>query len=229
MIDFYYQIKGRGRDMFNGWAWPPLYSGKITADNKKKARILVEEEFGRKIPMRVLKDDKDEPFLLHLTEFDEHHVRLFESKACIVCGKEFRRIDLYNDVNETYKGTEYCSSVCKTIDYERAREETRTSVGVGAGVAIIYGIRNKRTGFWYVGKTKQVFTLRWYQHFFHGGNTKFHKEIKETPITEWEFNILEQIQVPDGECSESYIPSREKYWIDNYNAINEGYNSANIL
>jgi len=233
MPDFYYQIKGKESNSEYGfgsrWSWPPIVSGKVTAENKKKARAAVEEEYERKLPMRVPKDDTSEPFLLHLTEFDEHHYRLFEELECEVCGNKFRRIDLYNDVNETYKGESYCSSKCKTEDYERRRNEKSTSIGRDTGVGIIYGIRNKRTGLWYVGKTKQVFTLRWYQHFYQSSDTPFHKEIKNSPITDWEFSILEQVSIEKHQSINEVLTEREKFWIGEKDSLNEGYNSANVL
>jgi len=60
MPDFYYQIKGRRDDgSFSDWHWPPLLSGKVTAENKKAARKCVEELHGQSFPMRVKQEDKD--------------------------------------------------------------------------------------------------------------------------------------------------------------------------
>lgn len=226
-MEFYFQIKGKGDNIYGGrWAWPPLFSGKVEADNKKEARKLIEEDFGRSLPMRVSSDDEEASFLLHITSMTNSLDRLFEDRFCEVCNNDFRRIDLYNDQFESYKGESFCSSRC----HEIYREEQRQLKFVGGEMegrhrAVIYGICNIQTKQWYIGKTTQAFTLRWYQHFYQSGDTKFHQEVKTTPVEDWEFRVLEMIDPPKDIDLNKFIASREAFWIEAFNSIDNGYNT----
>lgn len=231
MIDFYYQIKGRSNESggFSNWSFPPLFSGKVTADNKKAAKLLIEEEYGRKFPLRVLeKDLQNEHYLLNIQEIKEDDDRtksLFEVKFCGRCGNKFRRIDLYNDHNEVYKGDEYCGHNCR----EKHRLENIGDRGEWWGRnsrPIIYKITNVRNGLSYIGKTTQVFTLRWYQHFYQGGSCKFHSAIKESKAEDWEFTIVETAIAPDGVDKELYLAERERFWIGHFDTVENGYNTV---
>ena len=99
MKQFYYQVKGKDPSEYShsNWHWPPLFSGKVEADNKKQARLLIEDEYGRKFPLRVLsKDLEKEHYLLNIREIDSNDVKtlsLFDLKECKECGCKFRVID----------------------------------------------------------------------------------------------------------------------------------------
>lgn len=230
MIEFYYQIKARDNSEYgiSSWAWPPVFSGKVSAENKKAAKVKVEEEYGREFPQRVLKKDLDEHhYLLRIVEIREDDDRtrgLFEPRVCMECKSLFKRIDLYNDHNETYKGGDFCGQSCKTIYQDRNRA---VPVDVsGNGKPLIYQILNTRTKMSYIGKTTQVFTLRWYQHFFQGGSCKFHAAIRDSSLTDWEFKIIEEVFVPEGKDRDEFVAERERYWINHFNSIDGGYNSV---
>lgn len=230
MTDFYYQIKAKDNSEYgiSSWAWPPVFSGKVTAENKKLAKALIEEEYGRKFPQRVLKKDLDQhQYLLNIreiTEDDERTRGLFETRECQQCKAKFRQIDLYNDHNESYKGSEFCSNNCKQKYYDQNRP-IRPDIA-GNEKPVIYRILNVNSGMSYVGKTTQVFTLRWYQHFYHGGDCKFHKAIKESSIEDWEFTIIETVSIPDDRDSNEFVAERERFWINELNSIEDGYNSV---
>lgn len=227
MIDFYYQIKGKDVSGFGNWAWPPVFSGRVTAENKKEAKLVIEEDYGREFPLRVLSKDIDNhEYLLRIQESSDHTERLFEVKECKQCGNKFRTIDLYNDINESYKGDEFCREECRHLNYEDNRPPR--AVYDGSEKPVIYGIRHVYTQQIYIGKTTQVFTLRWYQHFYHGGDTKFHQAIQDSDITDWEFKVLEQIIIPNDVDSKTYIASREKHFIDMFDSIENGYNTMDI-
>ena len=72
----------------------------------------------------------------------------------------------------------------------------------------------------YIGKTSQVFTLRWYQHFYQSGDCKFHAAIKNSNFTDWSFDVIEIAN------SAEEVSIREQYWIDHYDSISNGYNSV---
>ncbi|WP_238347420.1 MULTISPECIES: hypothetical protein [Pseudomonas] len=47
MPDYYYQIKARKTSEYDGeseWAFPPAFSGLVTAADRKKAKEIIEEE-----------------------------------------------------------------------------------------------------------------------------------------------------------------------------------------
>lgn len=239
MPDYYYQIKGRQEDKdscYRRWEWPPLFTGKVTADNKKQAKAMIDEEYGRTFPQRVLrKDMENHHYLLNvreITEDDERTRELFDLKKCQQCKKTFRRIDLYNDLNESYKGSEYCSDECQQKVYEEQRSEYSSGLACSPNAkAVIYQVQNLKTGMSYVGKTTQVFTLRWYQHFYHGSGTKFHKAIQQSNLEDWSFGILETVAIEPGstrEEREELIASRERWWISEKDSINNGYNTATV-
>lgn len=239
MIEFYYQIKGKSSDNKSeywqpqNWSFPPIFSGKVTATNKKEAKLLIEEEYGNKFPLRVLKKDLDSnEFLLSIREITDDRTRsLFELRECIHCKTSFRVIDSYNNKNLIYKGSEYCSDKCKCekLQIDKLKFTGDNDNFKGYRNPIIYKIHNNVTNQCYVGKTTQVFTLRWYQHFYQGGGTKFHNAIQDSIITDWSFDIIEIINIPDHVKSIEEIGNlvfeRESYWINHFDSVDNGYNS----
>lgn len=230
MKQFYYQIKGRELSSYGGgWCWPPIFSGLVEADNKKKAKIIVEEEYERKFPLRVLRKDlENEHYLLNIREVpadDEKTLSLFELRECMECGTKFRVIDKYNDENESNKGADFCSRKCDRTYYDRTSYKTPTELD-GNSTAVIYKIQNIKTGLVYIGKTTQVFTLRWYQHFYQNGECKFHKAIKQSSLADWQFSIIEIVKTPKDVSPVEHIRERESYWIAKHDSIENGYNSV---
>ena len=229
MAEFYYQIKAKDG---TGWQWPPLFTGKIEATNKKAARALLEEEFGKELPQRVLNEKREfYDFMLSLDEIKEndHYTRnLFSLKDCQQCGQQYTVIEKYKFGNNG-GGIEFCSTKCKE-EYNKEiymrRVDTYSTTG---SKPVIYKITNKTSGKCYIGKTTQIFTLRWYQHFFQPSTTKFHHEIKNSSITDWNFEIIEEIDLPSDvkgiKAIEDFIVDKERYYMDLYNSIEEGYNS----
>jgi len=63
MAKFYYQIKGRrpATSAYGDaeWAWPPVFSGMVEAPDRKAAKAVVEEQYERQFPSRVLRKDMD--------------------------------------------------------------------------------------------------------------------------------------------------------------------------
>lgn len=228
MIDFYYQIKGKGS---HGWDWPPIFSGKVSAKDKKQAKVEIEKDYGVKFPLRVLrKDIEKENYLLNIREIssdDDRTKRLFELQECKRCEGGFKIIDKYNDSNEPNKGPEFCTQECAN-EY---REQNKSALPSGSfdrnsSSIFIYKIKNIKTGMVYIGKTTQVFTLRWYQHFYHSGSCKFHQAIKESNPVDWEFSIVEQVSVPKGNDVDKFVSEREGFWISEFNSVENGYNSV---
>lgn len=231
MPDYYYQIKGKNED--NTWLFPPLWSGKVTADNRKQAKSIIEEQYEQEFPMRVLKKDIDShAFLLVIREIEDNDYytkKLFEVSKCKKCDTQFKVIEKYQYGNSG-GSFEFCSSICakeyKTVDaYVDYRNGAKS-------VPVIYKITHKGNGKCYIGKTAQPFTLRWYQHFFQTKGTKFHTAIKESQITDWVFEVIEIIDMPEEIKKGSftsindYIFEREMFYINMHDSIRNGYNSV---
>ena len=82
----------------------------------------------------------------------------------------------------------------------------------------IYGLRNKVTGKWYVGKSKNI-EKRWvcYRSVVCQGQPKLFQSLVNYGFAGFDATILE-------ECDLSIIGERETYWIKEKDAVNNGYN-----
>lgn len=234
MPQYYYQIKGRspgGEYKSAEWIFPPVYSGLVEAENRKEAREKVEEEYGRKFPVRVLrKDMEDHHYILQMRELndqDQYLRKRFEYVTCLECGTPFRLIDRYNDSYDECPSHDYCKQSCKEAARFRDVREFKLA-SEGRLPAVIYQVRQKSTGMVYIGQTTQAFTLRWWQHLTNPSDCKFHEALTKTStITDWEFSVLEVITYPDG-CKNkaAFISDRERHWIETLNSISAGYNTV---
>jgi hypothetical protein len=232
MPDFHYQIKGQSltENVYGSkWEWPPVFAGKVTAADKKAAKLLIEDEYGRKFPLRVLKSDLDNhAYLLHIEEMtpDKNHLhRQFEVMACRECRAEFRLIDKYNDHHCKSTNADFCSETCKETARARDQLEYRAEEQ-GRLPPVIYKVVQRSTGKVYIGQTLQAYTLRWWQHLRSQATTKLHVALRNTSATDWEFSVQEIIVVPEG-CRDSvaYMNDRERYWIETLNTIEDGFNT----
>jgi hypothetical protein len=243
MPDFYFNIRtknlGEGAGDDGGfystrWAWPPIYAGMVTADDKDAAKKIIDDEFGRKFPQRVLKKNMDSNefiLMMHKVSDDDKRTRgLFDVRKCVTCGGGFRVIDLYNDCHEKYKGQEFCGITCKEKFQEDHSSVMFSRSFSGKTPAVVYQIKNRNTGMVYVGQTTQPFTLRWYQHFYHGGGCKFHQAVKASQITDWDFSILEVVNFDEKKDKDQkdfhFLLEREAFWIKARDSVAAGYNSA---
>lgn len=229
---FFYQIKGRSDESpYSGWTWPPIFSGRVMAKNSKAARKIISDEHNHDFPMKLTDKNRDAAlYLLNIREIksdDKRTIELFEPRSCKECGDTFRIIDKYNDGNTSSKDPDFCSESCKTTHRHRFavfdfRASSRNLE------AFIYRIFNQKTGKSYIGKTKQAFTLRWYQHFYHGKGTPFHLAIQESALTDWLFSVVEVVNPPKDAEPMDYISSREAYWINHFDSIENGYNTMSV-
>lgn len=235
MIDFYYQVKARQDSDcdYSRWIWPPVFSGIVSATSRKEAREMVDAEYAQKFPMRVLKNDiETAQFLLNIREVPENDKRtrsLVEVRDCKQCGGGFRVVDHYNNYNQTYKGADFCSDECKKEWTKEHDTRMFNQFAAGSHAPVIYKIENIKTGMVYIGQTCQPFTLRWWQHFYHGTNTKFHQAIENSKMTDWIFQVVEVIEfkdIGDNREVQDFICRREQHWIEKFNSIKAGYNTA---
>ncbi|NVL49963.1 GIY-YIG nuclease family protein [Pseudomonas syringae pv. actinidiae] len=235
MPEYYYQIKGRsegGEYHSAEWIFPPVFSGLVTAENRKRAKEMIEDDYGRKFPSRVLKKDMDaHHYLLQLRELNEHDPgdtyirRRFEFVPCKECGTPFRLIDKYNQFMCDCLSPDYCKLSCKEAARLRDVQEFREA-SQGRLPAVIYQVRQKSTGKVYIGQTINAFTLRWWQHLTTPSDSKFHEALKATAITDWEFSVVEVISFPEG-CDNKrlHVTDRERHWIETMNSVESGYNT----
>ena len=233
MKEWYYQIKGQKgegeSDGFGNWSWPPIFSGKVDAEDKKQAKQLIEEEYGRTFPLRVLQADLDKhAFLLNLRAIDPDDDRtrgLFELKHCQECQIKFRVIDKWNDSVPGDTSQDFCCRKCRDISAEREKLNFQL-VDQGKHPAVIYSIRQISTGKVYVGQTTQAYTLRWWQHLSTRSGCRFHTALMSSPITDWQYQVLEVISAPAGKEPRAYIDSRERFWIDEFDSVATGFNTV---
>lgn len=233
MPDYYYQIKGKNSPAAEGyfistWSWPPIFSGMVVADNKKTAHALINEEYGKKFPLRVLAKDLDSnEFLLNIREIKEndHHTRrLFEVQVCKQCGQQFKVIEKYE---QNHGGSfDFCTDGCR-LAHNRIEQFLAAD---NSGLPVIYRITNRVTGMVYIGKTRQPFTLRWWQHINHPGDCKFHTAVRSSQVTDWTFEVVEVIEPPtelgrDMQAIDAFICEREREHIRLHDSIEKGYNS----
>lgn len=235
MPEYYYQIKGRsegGEHRSAEWIFPPVFSGLVVADDRKLAKAMIEDDFGRQFPSRVLKKDMDQHhYLLHMKELkqddfsDAYLRRRFDYVPCKECGTLFRLIDKYNDFKNECLSHDYCKLSCK--DAARAKDVREfTLAHEGKLPPVIYQVRQKSTGKVYIGQTINAFTLRWWQHLTQPSESKFHEALKATQITDWEFSVVEVIEFPDGcKSNRAFVTERERHWIETMNSVAAGFNT----
>lgn len=232
-MEWYYQIKSKSQEgSSNKWSFPPIFSGKVSARDKKEAFEIITDEYDAIFKRDLVMDLSDREFLLRISELDQQTSRLFIYQECKQCGGPFKVINHYNNLHQQYKGFDYCSDECKSSAFEFKRYSQDYSEKSGSAQPVIYCLVNARSGLRYFGKTTQPFTLRWYQHFFQQKDTKLGKAIRESKINEWVFQVVEVIEIPDyiknKDQAERYILWKEAGYIHMYNTVNNGYNSSQL-
>ena len=83
----------------------------------------------------------------------------------------------------------------------------------------IYKAQNKINELIYIGQSINI-EKRWNSHknSYLNGTSKFYKAIQEYGWDNFEWSIIE-------ECPKEKLEEREKYWMNYYNSINNGYNT----
>ena len=83
---------------------------------------------------------------------------------------------------------------------------------------IIYKITNKLNGRVYIGQTVRTLEYRWKQHCRAKDNTVFHKALRKYGPENF---TVEQIDIA---CTLDELNKKEKYWIEYYHSVKDGYN-----
>lgn len=85
---------------------------------------------------------------------------------------------------------------------------------------IIYSIYNQETGKYYVGQSILELNKVWKEHIQQSSRMNadpLYKDMRRYGLDKFRIKIIE-------ECSESLLNKRESYWIEQYDAYNDGYN-----
>ena len=226
MKTFYCIIKGRWNnpqdEYSDGW-WTQIIKDTIQAEDKKEARKIVTETYGKNIPMRMKASDiKEDSLLLSLYEIDgDSYFKkgYFDDKECTICGSSFSMISKYN-LFGSYGSDEQCSPKC-TEKYNNENFVFTDAENFYYSEPVIYMITQISTGKKYIGKTERSFTLRWWEHIKSKGSDKFHTAMNESSIEDFIFQVLEHLK-PDRV---EEILKIEQSWIRKHNSIEDGFNT----
>lgn len=112
--------------------------------------------------------------------------------------------------------------------YENVTMKRYPDNGIQYGV--IYGVYCKTTDRWYIGQTTKTFKLRYLGNFF---RYKFNDlsedsekgQLLKDDIEKYGQESFEIFEVIDVAFSEKELDEKEAYYIDYYNAYEEGYNT----
>lgn len=195
------------------------------------------------MPSKVIKEDSigsKYKFILKIFPPDTYWDNYWGgTRVCDVCGNEFTVMEKINHFGTN--GNICCSPDCDSIHiqkYKFLKEEEYVqkimSEEDGIHQPCIYLISNLATGMVYVGQTTQYSTFRWYQHFKRPySGSKFHNAILDHDLSNWTFQVIELINDDALEKNKIpfsskglYINQREQFWINHYDSINNGYNTA---
>lgn len=217
---FFYQLKA-----ITGAGWydaAHIHSGYIEASDKKEAKKLINYEFQENLKEKIIRKEGVHPpeYRLHLVPSEPHYEEHFlTERVCEICNESYTILVQRN--LGLYASKETCSPECRVHKRPKVPEYFDSLDGYQRPV--IYKITNKSTGLVYIGKTKQPFTLRWWQHFFHPTDSKFHRAIKDSQIEDWLFEIAETLE---KDVTDEQIAIREQFWIDLNDSHISGYNST---
>lgn len=217
MKKFYYQLKCKQYNN-NEYAVMPEYWGNailkgiVTAENSKKAREIIKNDIferdfkkGGDILLTVLEITPDRQYL---EDF-------FKPRVCKYCGQT------WTPANNEYYGLFCCRACYEQYEYERRIQEDELFISADWHEAypVIYRIYDKKNNKNYIGQTIRPFTLRWWEHY-----KNWIKRVENTTITDFEFTVLE---ILPKSTDKNTLSQREQFYIEKYDALNNGYNSRN--
>lgn len=222
---FFYQLKveNTNTDRTHFDSWITIWYDVVEAADKTAAKKIIQEEHGGVIAEKVSERTKIKPdykvFIAELSkDWEEHWLKV---RTCKVCGTKY---DILNAKrNNQYCNHDICSNDCR-VDFRKETEFGDYTQGFTSQRPCIYRITNKHTNMVYIGQTTQCFTLRWYQHFFQGSETKFHQAIKSSKPSDWLFEVIEVIY--EEKNVKELLAEREQHWIKHHDSIANGYNSV---
>lgn len=112
--------------------------------------------------------------------------------------------------------------------YENVTKQLYPYSGIQYG--IIYGVYCKATDRWYIGQTTKTFKLRYLGNFFRYKFNDLSEDSEKGQLLKYDIEkygqeSFEIFEVLDVAFSEKELDEKEAYYIDYYNAYEEGYNT----
>ncbi|MEK2647466.1 GIY-YIG nuclease family protein [Bdellovibrio sp. BCCA] len=212
--EFFYQLKTLEKDHFYAKIW---HIDIISAKDKKSAKAQIESELDVILAEKITKKETKAEFKIFIVELtNEWRKHWTTVHVCKVCETPYTHL-MKKQMNE-YCNSEVCSDRCNLLVRKDKIDEYRLQYGKSP--PCIYKITNKESGMVYIGQTTQPVTLRWYQHMFHLTGTKFHEHVLNSKIDDWQFEVIEVVK------DVKTLNEREQHWINHYDSINSGYNTA---
>lgn len=190
---------------------------------KKEVLTKIKEDypeyFTDKVPQRT---SNGEFFFVNVYELDDKWEAFWTEKIpCTYCKENpVSRIEIKNN---DYNGSYFCCQDHKEkYSEEKAKEDTRIYENNGIK-GYIYKITEKATGKVYIGKTINHPVFRWFQHYKAESNSRFHDAIKNSNLSDWTFEVIEEMREGD----DTDLLSLESKYISAYNSTNPefGYNT----
>jgi hypothetical protein len=206
-----------------------VWKGIIAAPTKKDAKANLNDLFDADLKQKVSEGKNRPEFKLFLIELTEEWERFWcDTHTCKICKTSYSIIVAYQAGEQANK--ECCSAGCSAAVRKPFTPEFMNE-GYENVKPCIYKITNRQTKMSYIGKTTRPVTLRWWQHFSQTANTKFHKVIEVSSITDWTFEVVEVLEIKSQDPAKMHreILIREQYWIDKLGTITDGYNSVASL
>ncbi len=196
-----------------------VYANIFEAPSKEEVKALLLEEVGDWLPKVKLRSSGkgDNQYITAIHKISGQWVDIFLTpRKCLNCLNDFTKIDKLK--YQTGGTADFCSSDCEVV-YRTKLDPYATSTWDNGSV---YKITHKPSGKFYVGVTTRWVMQRWWEHIKAESGSKFHIFIKERPISEFTFEILESFKPSISDPFE-----REKFWIDSLKALETGFNSVN--
>lgn len=204
--------------------WQEAFVDIVEAVDKKTVLDNLKKELDPHIAEKLTAKNKGvlnyRAFVVELSPHWEMH--WLSERTCKQCSTAYTL--LQKKQHGEYANYEYCSASCRNV----SRKDTDFGAYANSYASsnfepCIYKITNKQTNQVYIGQTIRCFTLRWYEHFFQSGDSKFHQAIKLSKPSDWIFEVLETLPI---ESTKEEINNREMHYINLYDSINNGYNTA---
>lgn len=222
-MKFFYQLKTKNEQNNE---WIDIWTDIGEAVDKKTLITNLKNDLSAEIMEKISSKTKKEIdyriFAIELTDYWEKH--WLTQRSCKVCSMPYTLIQQRQ--NNRHANYDSCSNDCKKVN-RRAEDfgGYAESYINNDYKPCIYKITNKQTQMVYIGQTTQCFTLRWYQHFFHAGESKFHQAVKGSQPNDWTFEVIEVLETP---TTKKDLDQREMHWIAHYDSINSGYNTTQL-
>lgn len=196
-----------------------LYVNIYEAPTKEavKELLLADVDWLKYVKQKITKNmPEGERFITSIHEIDDYWEGIFiKPRKCLSCLNAFTKIDKLK--YQTGGRSDFCSEEC---DREYSARLDPNSTGTWNN-GTVYRIIHKPTTQFYIGVTTRWIMQRWWEHIKAESGSPFHMFMKEHPLHEFAFEVLESFKPSEQDPYE-----REAYWINKYEATTNGLNTA---